>query len=232
MGALFSGLNLGLLSLDRINLQILNDLGTEKDKKRVKKIMRVRKHGNVLLCTLQIANVMSNIAVSLLIDDVANPITAFFVSTVLTVLLGEILPQAICSRYSLAVGASLWWLVFIIMVILSPIVFPLGWLLDCVLGEEMGNTYSRKQLKKLIEIHTKEDIMRQYGKDGINKSDFILLNDAFDFRNKKAQQFMTKMEDVFMLDTTDILNQSIIELVVLNGVSRIPVCEPSAPDYS
>ncbi|KAA6376123.1 MAG: hypothetical protein EZS28_028349 [Streblomastix strix] len=39
MGALFSGLNLGLLSLDRINLQILNDLGTEKDKKRVKKIM-------------------------------------------------------------------------------------------------------------------------------------------------------------------------------------------------
>ncbi|KAA6384475.1 MAG: hypothetical protein EZS28_019998, partial [Streblomastix strix] len=57
---------------------------------------------------------------------------------------------------------------------------------------------------------------------GINKTDFILLNDAFDFRSKKAQQFMTKMEDVFMLDTTDILNQSLIERIVLNEVSRIP----------
>jgi metal transporter CNNM len=54
--AVFSGLNLGLLALDRINLKILYDLGNDIDRKRVKKIMRVRKNGNVLLCTLLIGN--------------------------------------------------------------------------------------------------------------------------------------------------------------------------------
>jgi metal transporter CNNM len=54
--ALFSGLTLGLLSLDKINLQILHDLGTDTDRQRVKKILRVRKNGNVLLCTLVIGN--------------------------------------------------------------------------------------------------------------------------------------------------------------------------------
>ncbi|KAA6358851.1 MAG: putative metal transporter CNNM2 [Streblomastix strix] len=138
IGALFSGLNLGLLSLDKINLQILNDLGSEKDKRRVKRIMRVRKHGNVLLCTLQFANVMTNVALSLIIGDIANPIVSFFVSTIITVIFGEIIPQAICSRYALQVGSALWLFVYIIMIILSPVAYPLGMLLDCILGQEGG----------------------------------------------------------------------------------------------
>ncbi|KAA6394719.1 MAG: putative cNMP binding protein [Streblomastix strix] len=224
LSAVFTGLNLGLLSLDKTRMQILSDLGTETDKKRIKKIMRVRKHGNALLCTLLLSDLMCNVLISLIMDDLTNPIIAFFVTTFVTVIIGEILPEAICFRYGLAVGAALWWIVFFFMIVLSPIVFPLG--------EEMGNTYDRKQLKKLIEIHTKEEITQLYGESGINKTDFILLNDAFDFRHKVAEQVMTKMEDVFLLDTTDILNQSLIERIVLNGLSRIPVCEPLAPDYS
>jgi hypothetical protein len=46
--AVFSGLNLGLLALDRINLKILYDLGNDTDRKRVRKIMRVRKNGFIL----------------------------------------------------------------------------------------------------------------------------------------------------------------------------------------
>ncbi|KAA6382098.1 MAG: putative cNMP binding protein [Streblomastix strix] len=199
MSAIFTGLNLGLIALDKTRMQILSDLGNETDKKRVKN-MRVRKHGNALLCTLLIGDMASDILISLILNTMNSPIVTFFISTFILVIFGEIIPEAICSRYGLAVGAALWWVVFIFMIILAPLVFPMGWMLDCILGEELGNTYDRKQLKKLIEIHTKEDIMKQYGKDRINKIDFILLNDAFDFRSKKAQQFMTKMEDVFMLD--------------------------------
>ncbi|KAA6366938.1 MAG: hypothetical protein EZS28_037534, partial [Streblomastix strix] len=36
LSAVFTGLNLGLLSLDKTRIQILSDLGTEKDKKRIK----------------------------------------------------------------------------------------------------------------------------------------------------------------------------------------------------
>lgn len=56
LAAVFSGLNLDLLALDPINLKILFDLGTDKDRKRVKRIMRVRSNGNILLCTLLVGN--------------------------------------------------------------------------------------------------------------------------------------------------------------------------------
>ncbi|KAA6360016.1 MAG: putative metal transporter CNNM4, partial [Streblomastix strix] len=165
LSSIFSGLNLGLLSLDKINLQILNDLGTDADRSRVKKIMKVRKH----------------VLVSLLLENLTSPVVSFLISTVLTVFIGEIIPQAICCKYGLAIGAALWWLVFFFMIILSPFVFPLGYILDKILGQEVGSTYNRKQLKKLIEIHMREDIMDKYGEEGINKTDFIFLNDAFEF---------------------------------------------------
>lgn len=38
----------------------------------------------------------------------------------------QIIPQAICSRYGLAVGANFLWLVRILMVICYPIAYPIG----------------------------------------------------------------------------------------------------------
>jgi metal transporter CNNM len=52
---------------------------------------------------------MVNVGMSLIMEDISNGIVAFLVSTVLTVLVGEIIPQSICTRHGLAIGAALWW---------------------------------------------------------------------------------------------------------------------------
>ena len=41
-------------------------------------------------------------------------------------LMGQIIPQAICTRYGLSVGANFVWLVRILMIICYPIAFPIG----------------------------------------------------------------------------------------------------------
>lgn len=41
---------------------------------------------------------MCNVLISLIMDDLTNPIIAFFVTTFVTVIIGEILPEAICFR--------------------------------------------------------------------------------------------------------------------------------------
>lgn len=38
----------------------------------------------------------------------------------------QVIPQSICSRYGIAVGANLAWLVRILMIICYPIAFPVG----------------------------------------------------------------------------------------------------------
>lgn len=42
------------------------------------------------------------------------------------VLLHQVIPQAICTRYGLAVGANFVWLVRILMVLCYPIAYPIG----------------------------------------------------------------------------------------------------------
>ena len=45
---------------------------------------------------------------------------------IVSYLIVQVIPQAICTRYGLAVGANFVWLVRILMIICYPISFPIG----------------------------------------------------------------------------------------------------------
>jgi len=60
LSGLFSGLTLGLMSLDMVSLEILSESGEEMERVYAKKIIPVRAKGNLLLCTLLLGNTMVN----------------------------------------------------------------------------------------------------------------------------------------------------------------------------
>lgn len=99
LSALFAGLTLGLMGLDSRNLVLLT-MGPFEDKqaeiqaKYARRILPVRKSGNLLLCTLLLGNVSVNALLSILLADLTSGLVGFFCSTALIVLLGEIVPQA------------------------------------------------------------------------------------------------------------------------------------------
>jgi hypothetical protein len=55
-------------------------------------------------------------------------------------------------RYGVAIGSSLAPLVRALMLVLSPVTWPLGKLLDMVLGHE-DVTMKRRQLKAMVQLH-------------------------------------------------------------------------------
>ena len=51
---------------------------------------------------------------------------------------GEIIPQALCTRYGLQIGAYSAWFVRGLMAVTSPLTFPISKVLDWLLGTEHG----------------------------------------------------------------------------------------------
>lgn len=152
LSGLFSGLNLGLMSLNKTDLKIIINTGTTAEKKYASKIAPVRNHGNFLLCCLLFSNVLVNTTLTILMDDVTSGEIAIIMSTLAIVIFGEIIPQAICSRHGLAVGAKTIYITKFFMFITFPLAYPLSKILDKVLGEEIGSVYTRERLKELLKV--------------------------------------------------------------------------------
>ena len=132
LSALFSGLTLGLMGLDKTGLEIVMESEDPVAAANARIIYPVRKNGNQLLCTLLLGNVAVNALLSILLADKAGGAVGFISSTFLIVIFGEIIPQAACSRYALVVGSKTVPLVKVIMVLVYPIAKPLAFCLDKV----------------------------------------------------------------------------------------------------
>ncbi|XP_046654654.1 unextended protein-like [Daphnia pulicaria] len=212
---LFSGLNLGLMALDRTELKIYENTGTDKEKQYAKTISPVRNHGNYLLCTLLLGNVLVNNSLTILLDDLTSGIVAIIGSTVGIVIFGEIIPQAICSRHGLAIGAHTVWITKFFMLITFPMSYPISLILDRILGEELGAYYNRERLKELIKV-TKEY-------HDLEKEEVNIIAGALELRRKTVGDIMTRLEDVFMLSYDSLLYFETVSEIMKQGFSRVPI---------
>jgi metal transporter CNNM len=119
-------------------------------------IYPVRKNGNLLLCTLLLGNVIVNALVSIVLADKAGGLLGLVASTFTIVIFGEIIPQAVCTRYALEIGGRCSSLVKVIIFLFFPCAAPLAFVLNMVMGQELPTTYSSGEMRKVLEIHVKE----------------------------------------------------------------------------
>ena len=218
MSGLFSGLNLGLMALDPTTLKIIMKSGKKRQRWYAQIIFQVRKHGNYLLCTLLLGNVLMNSTLTVILDSVLpSGIYAVVASTIIIVIFGEIVPQAICSRYGLLVGVWTIPLTLLFMAITFPLSFPISLILNCVLGKEIGAVYKRDQLLQLLSV-TKEH-------HDLENDEVDIIGGVLAFKEKKAKDVMTKFDDVFCLDIESTFDFQTMKLIYESGFSRIPVYE-------
>jgi len=213
--AIFSGLTLGLMSLDCTGLEIVMEGEDEKNAQNARKIYGVRKDGNLLLCTLLLGNVLVNAFLSILMGELFGGIIALVGSTIMIVIFGEIVPQALCSRYALQIGSVVVPLVRVIMFLIYPFAYPMAWALNMILGEELVTTYSSGEMRKLLQIHVAEGRFDQETGQA--------MAGALAFKEMSVKDVMTPREKTFMLNVDERLNFATIAKIFKTGYSRIPV---------
>lgn len=153
LSALFSGLTLGLLGLDKMGLQIVIGGDDLIAAKYARAILPIRENGNLLLCTLLLGNVSVNSMLSILMANMTSGVVGFLSSTILIVIFGEIIPQASCSRHALKVGYYSLPVVKIFICIFFLASYPLGYMLDKLLGEDIGTIHTVTELRKMLQLH-------------------------------------------------------------------------------
>ncbi|KAJ0229352.1 putative DUF21 domain-containing protein [Hirschfeldia incana] len=215
---IMSGLTLGLMSLGLVELEILQQSGSSSEKKQAAAILPVVKKQHQLLVTLLLCNAAAMEALPICLDKIFHPFVAVLLSVTFVLAFGEIIPQAICSRYGLAVGANFLWLVRILMILCYPIAYPIGKVLDAVIGHN-DTLFRRAQLKALVSMHSQEA-----GKGGeLTHEETMIISGALDLSEKTAEEAMTPIESTFSLDVTTKLNWETIGKILSRGHSRIPV---------
>ncbi|XP_027115784.1 putative DUF21 domain-containing protein At1g03270 [Coffea arabica] len=215
---IMSGLTLGLMSLGLVELEILQRSGSTIEKKQAAIILPVVQKQHQLLVTLLLCNAAAMEALPIYLDKIFHPAVAVVLSVTFVLLFGEIIPQAICSRYGLAVGANFAWLVRVLMIICYPIAYPIGKVLDAVLGHNDA-LFRRAQLKALVSIHSQEA-----GKGGeLTHDETTIISGALDLTEKTAEEAMTPIESTFSLDVNSKLDWEAIGKILARGHSRVPV---------
>ncbi|KAF8046974.1 hypothetical protein N665_3284s0004 [Sinapis alba] len=215
---IMSGLTLGLMSLSLVDLEILQRSGSPKEKKQSAAIFPVVQKQHQLLVTLLLFNALAMEGLPIYLDKLFNEYVAIILSVTFVLFVGEVIPQAICSRYGLAVGANLVWLVRILMILSYPISFPVAKMLDCVLGHG-DPLFRRAQLKALVSIHGEAA-----GKGGeLTHDETTIISGALDLTAKTAREAMTPIESIFSLDMNSKLDWEAMDKIQTRGHSRIPV---------
>ncbi|XP_010532709.1 PREDICTED: DUF21 domain-containing protein At4g14240-like [Tarenaya hassleriana] len=215
---IMSGLTLGLMSLGLVDLEILQRSGTPNEKKQAAAILPVVQKQHQLLVTLLLCNAAAMEGLPIYLDKLFNEYLAIILSVTFVLFFGEVIPQAICTRYGLAVGANFVWLVRILMTICYPIAYPIGKILDWVLGHNEA-LFRRAQLKALVSIHGQEA-----GKGGeLTHDETTIISGALDLTEKTAQEAMTPIESTFSLDVNSKLDWEAMGKILARGHSRVPV---------
>ncbi|XP_050392217.1 uncharacterized protein LOC126810901 [Patella vulgata] len=221
IAGLMSGLTMGLLSLDMMTLRILKESGTKMEKKYASRIIPLVSRHHLLLVTLLLANAGCVEAMPIFLDRISDPIIAICVSVSAVLIFGEVIPQAICTRFGLAIGATLSPLVYFLMGLFFIISWPLAKLLDCILGKDHETFYRRGQLKALVDLHGNGE--ETQGVDPLSVDEVLIIKGALDMKYKTAIDAMLPQKKIFMLDVNAKMDHKTMTEILEKGHSRIPV---------
>ncbi|KAE8887979.1 hypothetical protein PF005_g11419 [Phytophthora fragariae] len=160
---LMAGLTMGLVSLDMLNVRILEMEGTELEKQWARKVRPVLERHHLLLVTLLIVDASANEALPIFLDKLVPEGVSIILSVTCVLMFGEIIPSAIFTGPNqLRIAAALTPGVKVLMAVVFPLAYPISKLLDWWIGADHDAAqYKRNELKALVALQRESGAIRQ-----------------------------------------------------------------------
>ncbi|MES2971343.1 MAG: CNNM domain-containing protein [Patescibacteria group bacterium] len=213
VAAICSGLNIAFMSLSISDLRRKAKLGNVM----AKRVLPLRKNSHLTLSSILLGNVAAVAASSILLGDYFSGLIAGLISTLLNVIFGEVLPQALFTRYALRFCSTFVPLMNFLVIFTYPVSKPLQLLLDRLLGHEKHYLHSRGELGMIISEHLSP------GASELDEDEVEIMRGALSLSEKRVSSIMTPIKKVYALTPQAIIDAAKIDEIKAKGYSRIPV---------
>lgn len=200
---------------------------SEEGNKKALKAQKLIDDYPSLLATILITNILVNIAISStaailfirLVGEDRGPLFATISATLFILILGEIIPKTISTRFSYRLCLFYAPILLFLRLIFKPLVF---------VSTKFTNLLSPIWTPKEQEQVSDEELITMV--DAIEEGGFIdeetgdLVRNAIEFTDVTAQEIMTPRVDIYSFDIEDDIKE-LVEDVRIFDYSRIPVYE-------
>lgn len=152
-------MTVGYMGLDPLELEVKSKTGTPEEKLAAARIMPLLARHHLLLATLLLGNAICFETLPIFMDAIMPSWMAVLISTTFILIVGEVVPQALCvgpNQLQIASGATP--LVKVIMFIFMPATYFIAKGLDYFLGTHGERRYDRKMLIGIVGLHASKSI--------------------------------------------------------------------------
>lgn len=211
--AICSGLNIALMSLDLDTLKRKAKLGN----RAAIRVLPLRKRTHLTLASILLTNVAVVSATSLVLEQHLNGFVAGAVGTLLIVVLGEVLPQAIFAKNPLAWTNRFAGVLLAMTIVAYPIAKPIQLLLNRLVGHAPSRLQSRHELGLMITEYLGPSAHE------LDEDEVEIIRGALQLSEKRVQAILTPIEKTFWLAPDAELTPRRLREIKAKGYSRIPV---------
>lgn len=212
--AICSGLNIAIMALDPADLRRKAKLGN----RQAKRVLPLRKSTHLTLASILLANVAAVSATSLVLGQYFEGWLAGVIGTLLIVVFGEVIPQALFANSPLAWASRFAPLLKVLMIVTFVISKPLQYLLDRLFPLTRGKLQSRHELGLMISEHLSKNQASELDEDEVE-----IIRGALLLSEKRVREIITPIEVTYWLTPDTILTGDRIDEMKQQGYSRIPI---------
>lgn len=212
--AICSGLNIALMALDINALRRKAKLGN----RMAQRVLPIRTKTHLALSSILLTNIAAVSATSLVLEEHLNGFVAGALSTLLIVIFGEVLPQALFAKQPLVWTSRFADFLWLMMVISYPISKPLQLLLNALIGHAPHRLQSRHELGLMIS-----EYLAPTAESELDEDEVEIIRGALQLSEKRVSEIVTPIKGTYWLTPATELTSERIDEIKAKGYSRIPI---------
>lgn len=213
IASMFSFLWFGFKSLNRFELK----QKAQKHNKQAKLLYPLHALGSQLYASLVFGGLFANVVFVVILAQNTHGLLAITEATVALVVFVICIPILLGRRYILPVGSMIYPVLKWYMLVLAPLMRPIGRFFEARSTHATTQLISKDELRHILDSHESSEY------SDIEEDEIHIVRHALDFGTKQVRSVMTPRRVVMSVGADDEIGPILLDELHKSGYSRFPV---------